>query len=156
MANTYAKLYNHIVFGVRNRQSLISKELQEPLNKYITGIVTNSKQKMLIINGHRDHIHMLVGCRTSVRLDDLVKEVKEHSSKWINSNRFVRGKFNWQEGYGAFSVASWNYDVIYDYIRNQEEHHRKKTFREEYIEFLEQEKIDFDPRYIFYNAEDVE
>jgi putative transposase len=156
MANTYAKIYIHIVFAVRNRQSLLSKQLREPLNKYITGVVTNCGQKMLQVNNHKDHIHLLVGCRTSVRLDDLVKEVKEHSNRWINTNRFVKGKFQWQEGYGAFSVASWNYDVIYNYIKNQEEHHNKKTFIQEYEELLTQEGIEYDRKYIFYDPNLVE
>ncbi len=156
MANTYSKLYVHFVFAVKNRQSLITKDIKEPLHKYITGIVTKHGQKMLIIDGYKDHVHMLVSCTTSVRFDDMMREVKEHSTRWINDNRLVRGKFNWQSGYAVFSVASWNFQTIYDYIANQEEHHRVKTFREEYIQFLEDEKVEYDPRYIFYNPEEVD
>ena len=156
MANTYSKIYLHIVFAVRNRRSLISKELKTPLHKYITGIVTKSGQKMLIIDGVRDHVHMLISCRTSVRLDDLMQEVKEHSTRWINDNKLVKGKFNWQTGYAAFSVASWNYQTIYNYIAKQEEHHRKVTFTEEYEKFLIEEGIEFDRKYIFHDPNLVE
>lgn len=149
MANTYAKIYFHIVWAVRNRQSLIHKSFQDELYKYITGIVSNQGQKLIIINGYRDHVHLLLGCTTSFRLDETVKEIKEHSTRWINSKIFVRGKFSWQSGYSAFSVASWNYQDIYDYIAKQEEHHRKKTFLEEYLDLLKSENIEYDPRYIF-------
>jgi REP element-mobilizing transposase RayT len=156
MANTYAKIYFHIVFTVKNRQSLIHKNIQDELYKYITGIISNRGQKLMIINGYRDHVHLLLGCTTSFRLDEMVREIKEHSSKWINSRKFLRGKFNWQSGYAAFSVASWNYQDIYDYIANQEEHHRTKTFMEEYLEFLKEANIDYDPRYIFIDPNTVE
>lgn len=149
MANTYAKIYFHIVFAVKNRHSLIHSSFKDELYKYITGIVTNRGQKLIIINGSSDHVHLLLGCTTSFRLDETVKEIKEHSSKWINSRNFLRSKFNWQSGYAAFSVASWNFQIIYDYIERQEEHHRVKTFIEEYIEFLNEAQIEYDPRYIF-------
>lgn len=149
MANTYAKIYFHLVWAVSNRRGLIQKRFQDELFQYITGIVKNRGQKLIIINGYRDHVHLLLGCTTSFRLDETVQEIKQSSSRWINEKKFLVGKFKWQEGYGAFSVASWNYQNIYDYIANQEEHHRKKSFIEEYIELLKSEKIDYDPRYVF-------
>lgn len=151
MANTYSQLYYHIVWAVRNRRSVITQNFKEQLHKYITGIVTNQGQKVMIINSHLDHIHLYISCNTSVRLDELMKEVKEHSTKFINLNELVKGKFYWQSGYGAFSVSKWNSDMIVNYIKNQETHHLNKSFREEYIELLNENGVEFDERYIFYD-----
>lgn len=156
MANTYSQLYYHIVWAVRNRRSVITKDIKELLHKYITGIVTNHGQKVMIVNSHLDHIHLFISCNTSVRLDELMKEVKEHSTKFINNNKLVKGKFYWQSGYGAFSVSKQNSDMIVNYIKKQEEHHAKKNFREEYIELLRENGIDFDERYIFYDPAEVD
>ena len=156
MANTYARIYFHIVFAVRNRKSLIRKDFQDELYKYITGIISNRGQKLIIINGYRDHVHILIGCNTSFRLDETVKEIKEHSSKWINEKRLVQGKFYWQAGYGAFTVAEPNFQIIYNYIAKQEQHHTKKKFVDEYIELLKEQKVEFDPRYIFKDPNELE
>ena len=155
MANTYSQLYYHMVWSVKNRHSLLTKDIKEDIHRYITGIVTNQGQKLMAINSHVDHIHMLISCRTSVQPDALMKEVKEHSTRFINTNNLTRQKFYWQGGYGAFSVSKRNSDMIIDYITNQEEHHRKKTFREEYIELLNENGVDFDARYIFYDPSAV-
>lgn len=128
MANTYSQLYYHFVWAVRNRQSLITENFKDDLHKYITGIVMNQGQKMMIINSHLDHIHMFVSCKTNIRPDELMKEVKEHSTRYINTKRLARGKFYWQGGYGAFTVSKWNKEMIVNYIKNQEQHHTKKNF----------------------------
>lgn len=149
MANTYTQLYTHVVFAVKGRANLISPKWKEELYKYITGIVTNKSQKMMIINGMPDHVHILIGLKPDCNLSDLVRDIKANSSKWINEKKWVTGKFEWQNGFGAFSVSSSLIQTVVNYIQNQEEHHRQKTFREEYIDFLNAYQIDFKPEYIF-------
>ena len=156
MANTYSQLYLHAVFAVRNRQSLIRKEFKQDLYGYISGIVSNQGQKLLVMNGMADHVHLLLSCRTTLRMDALIKEVKEHSTRYINDRNLVRGKFNWQSGYGIFSVSNGDLDRVFMYIRNQEQHHAKKNFPEEYRELLKEEGIKYDDRYIFQDPNVVE
>jgi len=153
MANTYSQLYVHIVFAVKGRANLISRKWKEQLNKYITGIITNKNNKLMVINGMPDHLHLLVGYTPDCNLSDLVRDIKVNSSKWINENRFVAGKFEWQTGFGAFTIGQSQIQSVVNYILNQEEHHHKKTFREEYIEFLNAYQIDFKPSYIFNEIE---
>jgi putative transposase len=119
------------------------------LYKYITGIVSNKEQKMLAINGMPDHIHFLIGMKPSCCLSDLVREVKKSSNEFIKEKRFTKFKFQWQEGYGAFSYSHSSLDNVIDYIMNQKEHHKKKTFKEEYIEFLKRFEIEYKPEYLF-------
>jgi putative transposase len=154
MANTYTQIYIHIVFAVRGRQSIISPSHRETLHKYITGIVRNRGQKMLAVNAPGDHAHMFIGMSPTIYLSDLVRDVKAGSSGFINDNRWVRGHFNWQDGFGAFSHSRCELDIFVHYIRNQEEHHRKKTFREEYVEMLRESGVEFDERYLFIPIED--
>ena len=149
MANTYTQLYVHVVFTVKGRSNLISTRWKEDLYKYITGIITNEKQKLMIINGMPDHLHLLIGLKPDCNLSDLMRTIKANSSKWINENRFVVEKFQWQTGFGAFSVGTCSVDAVINYIKTQEEHHRKKTFREEYIEFLDTYQIDYNINYLF-------
>lgn len=149
MSNTYSQLYVHIVFAVKHRTNLISPKWKEDLFKYITGIITNKNQKLKVINGMPDHLHLLIGFNPDCKLSELVKDIKSNSSRWINENKFVTGKFEWQTGYGAFSVSQSAIDKVVKYILNQQEHHKKKTFREEYIEFLHAYKIEYNPDYIF-------
>lgn len=153
MANTYTQLYIHTIFAVQNRQSLIHSNWEEQLYKYITGIVTNQGHKMLAINGMPDHLHVLIGMNPIQSLSDLMQDIKGDSSKWINKNKFVKGRFSWQEGYGAFSYARSHLDNVVKYILNQEEHHKKKTFIEEYMAFLKAFDVEYDERYIFKPAE---
>ena len=150
MPNTYTQLYVQCVFAVENRISLIHREWEEELKKYITGIVQNHKHKMIAINGIPDHLHVFVGLHPTQSISDLMKVVKGESSEWVNQNRFVRGRFSWQEGFGAFSYSRSQIDAVYKYIMNQKEHHKKTTFMEEYIDLLEKFEIDYDPRYIFH------
>jgi len=149
MANTYTQLYVHVVFAVKGRANLISKSWNEKLYKYITGITSNKNQKLMLVNGMPDHLHILIGLRPDCNLSDLIRDIKANSSKWINENKLVLVKFEWQTGFGAFSVGQSQVKTVINYILNQEEHHKKKTFREEYIEFLNANQIDFKPEYIF-------
>jgi REP element-mobilizing transposase RayT len=148
MANTYTQIHIQTVFSVKNRESLIKAEWKDELYKYITGIIQNHNHKVLQINGVSDHIHILFGMRPTQSLSDLMKQVKQDSSKWINSKGFVNGKFSWQAGYGAFSYSKSQIPNVINYIKNQEIHHKTKTFTNEYLELLHEFKIDYDERYI--------
>jgi len=149
MADTYTKIYVHVVFTVQGRQNLISKQNKDELYKYITGIIQNKKQKVIIINGMPDHIHILIGIKPDIALSDLIRDVKANASSFINEKRWVIGKFSWQEGFGAFSYSHSQLDSVANYIKNQEEHHSRKTFREEYLELLKKFDVEYDPKYIF-------
>jgi REP element-mobilizing transposase RayT len=149
MANTYTQIYIHVVFAVQGRQNLIPKEHKEELHKYITGIVQNKKQKLIAINSMPDHIHLFIGMKPSIALSDLVRDIKANSSNFINEKKWVRGRFNWQEGFGAFSYGHSQIDVVVKYIQNQEEHHAKKTFKDEYLEMLKKFNVEYDERYLF-------
>ncbi|MBV6420563.1 MAG: hypothetical protein DAHOPDDO_01819 [Ignavibacteriaceae bacterium] len=149
MANTYSQIYIHIIFAVQGRQNLIQKNHREELHKYITGIVQNRGQKMLSIFCMSDHTHFLTGLKPSIAISELVRDVKAGSSKFINENKWVKGKFNWQEGFGAFSYSRSQIDTVIKYILRQEEHHRRRTFREEYIELLKKFEIEYDEHYLF-------
>lgn len=149
MANTYTQIYIQFVFAVQNRASLIQKSWREDLYQYMTGIVQQNGHKLMYINGMPDHIHMLVGMHPGQSISDLMKNVKGDSSKWINRKRFLRARFSWQAGYGAFSYSKSRVPQVIRYIQQQEIHHKKKSFQEEYIEFLEAFAIEYDERYIF-------
>lgn len=149
MPNTYSQIYIQIVFAVKGRENLISKIHREELHKYITGIVQNRGQKMLSIFCMPDHVHLLVGIKPSITISDLVRDIKAGSSNFINQQHWVKGKFNWQEGFGTFSYSKSQIDTVIKYILSQEEHHKKTTFREEYFDFLEKFEIDYDEKYVF-------
>jgi putative transposase len=149
MSNTYTQIHIHFVFAVKFRQGLIDNEWKEQLNKYITEIIQSNKHKLLAINGMPDHIHILIGMRPTQSISDLMKEVKQSSSLWINKNKFIKQHFEWQEGYGAFSYSKSQIDNVIKYINNQEEHHKKQSFKEEYLEILNKFEIEFDEKYIF-------
>lgn len=149
MPNTYSQIYVQIVFAVKGRENLISKIHREELHKYITGIVQNRGQKILSIFCMPDHVHLLVSIKPSIAISDLVRDIKAGSSNFINQQHWVKGKFNWQEGFGAFSYSKSQIDTVIKYILSQEEHHKKTTFREEYFDFLEKFEIDYDEKYVF-------
>lgn len=149
MANTYTQIYIQIVFAVKGRQNLIPKEHREELHKLITGIVSNRGQKLFAIFAMPDHVHLLVSISPNVLISDLVRDIKAGSSKFINDNNWIFGKFNWQEGYGAFSYSKSHVDNVVKYILNQEEHHKKKTFKEEYLDFLRKFDVEYDDKYVF-------
>ncbi len=155
MANTYTQILIHIVFAVKGRSNLISSKNKDELYKYISGIVQNKAHKLLIINGMPDHIHILLGLNPSESISNLVKEIKRMSSKFINERNWVKGKFEWQSGYSAFSYSKSHLNNIYKYIENQEIHHKKRTFREEYLELLKKFQIKYDKQYIFKDVENI-
>ena len=149
MAGTYSQIYIQIVFAVKGRQNLISKSWKNELNKYIAGIVKGKDQKPIIVNGMPDHIHVFVGLKPVIAISDLVRDIKNNSSKFINEQKFVAGKFSWQEGYGAFSYSHAQIKQVYEYILNQETHHQTRTFRKEYEELLNKFEIEFNDKYLF-------
>ena len=149
MPNTYTQLYIHIVFSVKGRQALIPKEHKTELHGYIIGIIRNKKQTAIQINSMPDHVHILVGITPDTAISDLVRDIKAHSSKFINQKRWIVGRFEWQEGFGAFSYAQSQLDDVIAYIRNQEKHHTQKTFREEYLEILKRFNVNYDEKYVF-------
>ena len=149
MPNTYTQIHIQCVMAVKFRQALIQSSWKEQLHKYITGIVQNHGHKMIAINSVPDHLHLFIGFRPNQSLSDLMRLVKGESSEWINKQQFTPAAFRWQEGYGAFSYSRSRVQAVTDYIMNQEEHHRKKTFLEEYQQFLEQFEVEYDEQYIF-------
>ena len=149
MANTYSQIYIQFVFAVKGRQNLIRKEHKEEIHKYITGIVRNKKQKLLAINCMPDHTHIFAGLTPDIKISDLVRYVKSISSSFINDKKFVKWKFSWQHGFGAFSYSHSHIDKVVKYVLNQEEHHKKKTFKDEYIDFLTKFNVDYDEKYLF-------
>jgi REP element-mobilizing transposase RayT len=149
MANTYTQIYIHVVFAVDGRQNLILPEHNDGLQKYITGIVSRQKHKLIAINNMPDHLHLPAGLRPDAALSDLVRDVKAGSSKFINEKCWVAGRFSWQEGFGAFSYSRSQLGAVIRYIENQQTHHAKKSFDEEYVEMLEKFNVEYDRRYIF-------
>ena len=148
MPGTFTQIYIQVVFAVKGRQSLIETKWEEDLYKYVTGIVQHKQQKMLAINGMPDHLHFFIGMRPTCCSSDLVREVKKSSNDYIKASRFCKG-FNWQEGYGAFSYSHSQLNNVIGYIMNQKEHHKKKSFKEEYVELLEKFEIKFEEQYLF-------
>jgi REP element-mobilizing transposase RayT len=149
MANTYTQIYIHLIFAVTGRLNLIKNEWKEEPYKFISGIIRNKKQKLILINGVEDHVHLLIGLRPDIALSTLVRDIKSYSSKFVNDKRYLKNKFSWQEGFAAFSYSQSQLGTIEKYIKNQEIHHKKKTFREEYLEFLTKYKIEYDEKYVF-------
>jgi REP element-mobilizing transposase RayT len=149
MANTFTQLYVQIVFAVKGRQNLISKDHKEELHKYITGIVTGKGQKLLAVHCMPDHTHVFVGFKPDKAISDLARDIKANSSAFVNEKKWIVGKFQWQEGYGAFTYSHSQLTNVIRYIRNQERHHATKTFREEYLDMLEKFRIEYDQRYLF-------
>jgi putative transposase len=149
MANTFVQFYAHLVFSPKNGDALIRKTWNNELEKYITGIVQNNGHKMLAIGCMPDHIHLFIGYNVNQLIPDLVEAIKTSSNAWIKKNRLSGSKFDWQRGYGAFSHSRSQLDRVVKYILNQEEHHRKKSFREEYLEILKKNDIKFKDEYLF-------
>ncbi len=137
MANSYTQLYAQIIFSPRCRQNLIHNRIKDDIYKYIVGIIKKKNQKPMIINGMPDHVHILLGFSPDITISDLVRDIKSNSTNFVNGNNLIQGKFSWQKGFGAFTYSKSQVPRVVRYIKNQEEHHRKKTFKEEYLELLE-------------------
>ena len=149
MPNTYSQIYIQIVFAVRGRQNLIPKSKREELHKYIAGIIKRRNQKLLSIFAMPDHVHLFVSLQPNITISDLVRDIKAGSSKYISDNNWINGKFNWQQGFGAFSYSKSQISNVCKYILNQEEHHKIKSFKEEYIDVLQKFGIDYNEKYLF-------
>lgn len=156
MANTYSKIFIQFVFAVKYREKLINEEKRERLEKYITGIIQNKNQKLLAIYANPDHIHILIGYNDlNILIPDIVRDIKSNSSKMMNDENWFKGKFNWQQGYGAFSYSKSQIDSVVKYILNQKEHHKKRSFKEEYLELLQNFEIEYKDEYVFDFFEDL-
>ncbi|MCC6384483.1 MAG: IS200/IS605 family transposase [Bacteroidia bacterium] len=149
MSGTFSQIYIQVVFAVKGRENLIANSWKGDLHKYISGIIRGKEQKPIIVNGMPDHIHAFIGLKPSIKISDLVRDIKNNSSNFINDKKLVKGKFSLQEGYGAFSYSHSQIENVFNYILNQEEHHRKKTFREEYIELMKKFEIEYNDQYLF-------
>jgi putative transposase len=149
MPGTFSQIYIRYVFAVKGRQNLIHKKFEEEVYKYISGIVSGKEQKFLAVNGMPDHIHVLVGLKPAMRISNLVRDIKNNSSNFINERGWLKQKFSWQDGYGVFSYSESNYGKVIDYIKNQKQHHIKRTFRQEYLSFLKKFNIPFEEKYLF-------
>jgi REP element-mobilizing transposase RayT len=149
MANTYSQILIHVVFTVKGRSNLIEKKWRNDIHRYISGIITSKGQKSIIVNGVADHVHCFIGLNPSMCLSELIRDVKNNSSKYINEKKIIKGKFQWQEGFGAFSYATSQIKNVYNYILNQEEHHKKTSFKEEYLTLLENYEVDYEEKYLF-------
>jgi putative transposase len=156
MANTYTQCYFHLVFAVRNRNALIKKEWKNEMEKYITGIVQNHRHKMLAVGSMSDHIHILIGYNVNQLVPDLVEEIKTSTNSWIKERGLSKFKFEWQKGYGAFTHSRSQIDFVVKYILSQEEHHKKQSFRDEYLEMLEKNEVLFYREYLFDFFEDID
>lgn len=149
MPNTFTQLHVQLVFAVKNRLALIDASWKNELYKYVAGIVQHKKNKLLAINGMPDHIHVFLGLNPNLAISGLVKDIKVASNEWINSSNHTKTRFEWQDGFGAFSYSRSQVPVVCDYIENQEAHHRKRTFRQEYISFLKKFEVAYDDKYLF-------
>ncbi len=149
MAGTFTQIYIQYVFAVRGRSNLIHESWRQDVFKYIAGIIKGKDQKPIIVNGISNHVHVFAGLKPSMPVSDLIRDIKNNSSKFINDQKFIKGQFNWQEGYGAFSYSHSQLDTVYKYILDQEQHHRKQSFKEEYLKLLKEFEIDYDERYLF-------
>ncbi len=149
MPGTFSQIYIQAVFAVKGRENLLMPQWKDELFKYIAGIIKGKNQKPIIVNGSTDHVHAFIGLKPSMAISDLVRDIKNNSTNFINEKKLVKGKFSWQEGYGAFSYSQSQIESVYNYILHQEQHHKTKTFREEYIEFLMKFEIEYDEKYLF-------
>jgi len=149
MANTYSQLNVHCVFAVQGRENFITQDFRDDLHRYMAGILKGDRAYPLAVNGWLDHVHVFFELHPTVSVSDQMRMLKATSSKWINNNKLVRGKFRWQEGFGSFSYSRSQRDVVINYIMNQEEHHRNQSFREEYLDLLRKFDIPFEDIYLF-------
>ncbi|HNP08069.1 MAG TPA: IS200/IS605 family transposase [Cyclobacteriaceae bacterium] len=149
MAGTFSQIYIQVIFAVKGRENLLQKPWREDAFKYMAGVVKNKGHKPIIVNGVSDHVHLFIGLKPAMALSDLVRDIKNNTSNFINEKQYIKGKFSWQEGYGAFSYAHSQMNQVYQYILNQEEHHKNQTFKEEYLSLLKEFEIEHDEKYLF-------
>lgn len=149
MAGTYSQIYIHIVFAVKGRENILQKDCREEVFKYISGIIKEKGHKPIIVNGYKDHVHCFIGLNPSIAISDLVRDIKNNSSKFINEKGYFKNKFHWQEGYGVFSYSQSQIKRVYNYILNQENHHQRKSFKEEYLELLKKYEVEYKTEYLF-------
>jgi putative transposase len=149
MANTYSQINIHCVFAVKGRENIITNTFRNDLHKFMYGILKNDNVFPLAIGGWKDHVHVFFELKPDLKISDLMRMLKSTSSKWINDNRFVKGKFQWQEGYGAFSYSRSQRDKVIKYIMKQEEHHKGRTFRDEYLDLLRNFEVEYKEEYVF-------
>ena len=149
MANTYHQMYIQAVFAVKYRKAVLHKDWRKDVFAVIGNLINETGCKTIIVNGVEDHVHCFLGLKPTVSISELMKTVKAKSSKYINDNNFLLDRFEWQVGYGAFSYSQSHINRVYKYIENQEEHHRKKSFKEEYLKYLDEYKIPFEEQYVF-------
>ncbi len=152
MANTYSQIHIQVIFAVEDRQCLIRPQFKEELQKYITGIIDERHQKLLAIHCTPDHTHLLIGLRPTMALSELVQDIKSGASNFINSNKWIAGRFSWQEGFGAFSYGHSQIPSVIRYIQNQKRHHLRSSFREEYVRFLKKFQVQHDERFVFHEV----
>ena len=151
MANTYHQIYLQTIFAVKYRATVIEKDWRPKLFGVIGNLINEANCKTIIVNGVEDHVHCFIGLKPVVSVSELTKTVKAKSSKYINDNSLTPHRFEWQEGYGVFSYGQSQIDRVYKYILNQEEHHKKQTFRDEYLGLLEKFEVEYDEQYIFHD-----
>ncbi|RLD23672.1 MAG: IS200/IS605 family transposase [Bacteroidetes bacterium] len=149
MANTYSQLYVQIVFTVQGKENLIHESIREKIEKYICGIISNNRSKPIAIYCNPDHVHVLIGIHPSISISDMARDIKSSSSKWINENKWIKGKFRWQEGFGGFTYSKSQIDSVAKYILYQPEHHKTSSFKDEYLKLLQELDIKYDDRYLF-------
>jgi putative transposase len=145
----FTQMYFHLVFAVKRREAVLNIDIRKRVFEYMSGIITAMNHKSIIVNGVSDHVHILIGLNPSISISDTVHDIKRSSSLLINKENLCRGKFAWQEGYGGFTYSRSQLQNVYNYIQNQEEHHKKSTFKAEYVQFLKKYEIDFDDRFLF-------
>jgi len=148
MANTYTQISIHAIFAVKNRENFITKDWRYDLHSYISGTISNIGSKPLAVGGWKDHVHLFFGLNPTIAISEFIKVIKSNSSKWINEQGFLKGRFQWQESYAAFSYSKSQRNSVIRYIMNQEQHHATKTFKEEYIETLKKFDVEYDDRYL--------
>jgi len=158
MANTYTQCYIHLVFAVKYREAFIRRQWKDGLEKYITGIVQNNKHKLIAISCMPDHVHIFIGYYPNQLIPDLVEKIKTSSDEWIQDRKLTKHVFHWQKGYGAFTHSRSNISRVATYIENQERHHKNKTFRDEYLDILDKNGVEYDKKYLFefFNLNDTD
>jgi putative transposase len=149
MPNTYSQMYVQVVFAVKGRENFIAERNRDELEKYMCGIINNHKSKPLAIYCNPDHVHILIGLHPTIAVSDLTRDIKANSSKFFNDKKWVKGKFQWQDGFGAFTYSRSQIDNVCKYILNQPEHHKKKTFKDEYLSMLKNFEIEYNDQYLF-------